>query len=554
MSYEVLVQSLFYKPDCPFLFTTWFFWIFFVVLLTGYSLIYRRNPLRTLYLLVFSFYFYYKTGGPFIIALWFTILSDYTWGHALSRASVMWKKKFFLGMSIGMNLLLLGYFKYSEFLVDSLRQITGWDIQYVNHFAVLSNALFNTGFRAEHILVPVGVSFFTFQSMSYVWDIYHGKIQPLKKISDYAFFVCFFPHLVAGPIIKAHEFVHQIYAPYSLSRREFGMAVFWFLNGWMKKSLADFLAVQYIDRCFSSPHLFSGIEHVFSLFGYSLQVYMDFSGYTDMAIGIALLLGYRLKTNFLSPYKALSSSEFWKRWHISLSSWLKEYLYIPLGGNKSSGAGSWIALLIIILFLTLLSGYFVVFLILMAVCVLIWITMYLSVSFRQKVHQYLNIQVTMLLGGLWHGSSWMFVIWGGLNGLAILVHKTWERINPFSEKVRNHFIYKALCLILTLSFITYTRLFFRSPDMETVSKIHEQLLHAFHPELFFPVAKTFASFFILMTAGYLIHWIPEKIKNIYRTFFADLPVPFQVIVVIVGIIISWQLSGSQIHPFIYFQF
>ena len=250
-----------------------------------------------------SLFFYFKTSGVFVILLLFTIISDYNWGKQIDKTNSESKRKLFLTISVILNLTLLCYFKYAYFFADSFNQITDAHLKFFNHFAHFSNTYFSTSFSVDKLLLPVGVSFFTFQSLSYTIDLYRKKIKPVDSVFDYGFFVCFFPHLVAGPIVKANEFVHQIYQPYKLSKFEFGMAAFWIINGFCKKIVADYLAVNFIDRIFDSPTYYSGIEMVFGIFGYSLQIYMDFSGYTDMAIGLALILGYRLKTNFLSPYK-----------------------------------------------------------------------------------------------------------------------------------------------------------------------------------------------------------------------------------------------------------
>jgi D-alanyl-lipoteichoic acid acyltransferase DltB (MBOAT superfamily) len=271
-----------------------FFWGFFAVCLLGYSFIYKTNKARSIYLLIFSFFFYYKTNGVFILLLLFTILSDFCWGILIARSTETYKRKLFLTFSVILNLSLLCYFKYSYFFVSSGNQLFGTNHQYFNEFAKFSNTFFGTEFRLDKLLTPIGVSFFTFQSLSYTIDVYRNKVEPVKNIFDYGFFVCFFPHLVAGPIVKAHQFLYQIYQPYNLTRVEFGMAGFWIMNGFAKKIVADFIAVNFIDRVFSSPHLYTGLEAVMAIFSYSLQVYMDFSGYTDIAIGVALLLGYRL--------------------------------------------------------------------------------------------------------------------------------------------------------------------------------------------------------------------------------------------------------------------
>jgi alginate O-acetyltransferase complex protein AlgI len=230
--------------------------------------------------------------------------------------------------------------------------------------------------------------------------MYRGKVTPVKSIFDYGFFVCFFPHLVAGPIVKANEFLYQIYQPYSLKRKEFGYAIFWILNGLGKKILADYIAVNYIDRIFDNPNYYSGVETVFGIFGYSLQIYADFSGYTDIAIGVALLLGYRLKTNFKSPYKAQDVSEFWKRWHISLSTWLKDYLYIPLGGNKKGTIGSYICIAFLSIVLVMLTGKIWLLLVLLLIAIVLVLLAYFFPKVKQSVNTNINLLVTMLLGWL----------------------------------------------------------------------------------------------------------------------------------------------------------
>ncbi len=386
-----------------------------------------------MYLLLVSLFFYFKTSGVFVVLLLFTICSDFLWGKLIFKTEKNWLRKLFLSISVILNLSLLSYFKYSYFFVESLNHISGGDLDYFNHFAAFSNTFFDSTFSVDKLLLPVGVSFFTFQSLSYTIDMYRKKIEPVKNIFDYGFFVCFFPHLVAGPIVKAHDFLYQIYQPYNLARKEFGLAIFWILNGYCKKIIADYLAINYIDRIFDNPSLFSGTETIIGIFAYSIQIYMDFSGYTDIAIGLALILGYRLKTNFNSPYKATSVSEFWKRWHISLSSWLKEYLYIPLGGNRNGTLGSYICLGLIAFVLVLLSGKLWLVFVLAFSTVLFLLLAYFWAAFRRSLNTNINLMVTMLLGGLWHGSSWLFLIWGGLNGIGLVIHKLWENISPFKK-------------------------------------------------------------------------------------------------------------------------
>jgi len=356
------------------------------------------------------------------------------------------------------------------------------------------------------IVLPVGISFYTFQSMSYIIDIYRKKLEPLKHILDYAFFVSFFPQLVAGPIVRASVFIPQIYKDYKISQYDFGLAVFMILNGLLKKLfISDYIAVNIIDRVFGNPATFTGAENLLALYAYSMQVYADFSGYTDIAIGVALFMGFRLSINFNSPYKALHVGDFWKRWHISLSSWLKDYLYIPLGGSKHG-------------------------------------------EFRTNV----NLMITMLLGGLWHGASWQFVIWGGLNGIGLLIYKQWQKISPFNND--NNWLIRFYSIFLTFNFITLTRIWFRGESMHKVDSMLGQIMNAFHFEKVGEIILAYKNIILLLAFAFFIHWLPETIKQKYRSFFANLPLWAMSIVVVVIVIFIYQFQTFKLQPFIYFAF
>ncbi len=503
-------------------------------------------------MLVVSLFFYFKTSGIFLLLLVFTICSDFFWGKRIHHSQSVLQKRLFLACSIILNLSLLCYFKYSYFFHQSFNSITGGQSAYVNYFTTFSNQFFSTSFSVDKLLLPVGVSFFTFQSLSYTIDMYRGKVEPVKNVFDYGFFVCFFPHLVAGPIVKAHDFLYQIYQPYKLSRQEFGLAVFWIINGFAKKIIADYIAVNFVDRIFDNPTYYTGVEVVAGIFGYSLQIYMDFSGYTDIAIGLALLLGYRLKINFNSPYKATSTTDFWKRWHISLSSWLKEYLYIPLGGNRQGTIGSYICIIVILLFMILLSGKMWMLGIFAIVSSVITLLALFWDDFRSKLNTNINLMVTMLLGGLWHGSSWLFLIWGGLNGLGLIVHKAWCKISPFKDN--GSWPVRVFTVFLTLTFISYTRIYFRSADLQTVDMIYDRIGSHFSPHLFLSIVKGYKVVFFFILAGYIVHWIPENMKQRYRLWFASRNLAVMMLMVIVVIVALYQLMSGEMQPFIYFQF
>lgn len=536
----------------PIIFTQLFFWGFFAVVLLLYAFVYKKITLRNIFLLLVSFFFYYKTSGVFLILLIFTICSDYNWGRLIHQTYNVKKKKIYLAISVTLNLLLLCYFKYAYFFTDSFNQLFNTQFQFFNHFSHFTNSFLGTHFSVDKLILPVGISFFTFQSISYTVDMYRGKVTPVKNIFDYGFFVCFFPHLVAGPIVKAHEFLYQVYQPYSLTKKEFGMALFWIINGLMKKILADYIAINFVDRIFDSPNYYSGVETILGIFGYSLQIYADFSGYTDIAIGIALILGFRLKTNFNSPYKAQSTSEFWQRWHISLSTWLKEYLYIPLGGNREGTIGSYIAISFLSIVLVMLTGKLWLLLVLFGIAIAFVLISYFSESFRKSINTNINLMVTMLLGGLWHGSSWLFIIWGGLNGLGLVIHKLWLKISPFKNS--NSFAVKAFAVLITLTFISFTRIFFRSDSLDTVALIFDRINNHLGLELFFKVVSGYSSVLFLIALGYAIHWIPSSIKEKYRSYFANLPYYGMVLVVFTVVIVMYQLMSDEMQPFIYFQF
>ncbi len=544
----------------PILFTTLYFWGFFAVVLLVYSIIYRYNVARTIFLLAVSFFFYYKTSGVFLVLLIFTICSDYLWGHLIFKSEKTWKKKLFVTISLIFNLFLLSYFKYAYFFTESYNEVMNTQYPFFNHFAQFSNSFFGTQFDLSKLLMPAGISFFTFQSISYIVDMYRGKVQPVRNIFDYGFFVCFFPHLVAGPIVKAKEFIHQIYQPYSLTRQEFGMATFWIMNGFGKKILGDYVAVNFIDRVFDSTQLYSGVECILAVFAYSFQVYADFSGYTDIAIGVALLLGFRLKTNFLSPYKAESTSEFWKRWHISLSSWLKDYLYIPLGGNREGTVGSYIVIAVMCGIVCLLAGeLWLPLLISFIILALILLVLgYFFAAVKRSINTNINLMITMLLGGLWHGSSWMFITWGGLNGVGLIIHKFWEKINPFTSISRKWF-YRAIMVFVTLTFISFTRIWFRVGSMkgggwENVKMFFDRMANHMGGDLFFQVLWGYKYVMLVILLGYLVHWIPENYKQKYRLGFSEMPLPAMGACIILIVFFLYQMMSAEMQPFIYFQF
>lgn len=462
-------------------------------------------------------------------------------------------KRSWLAISIFINLFLLVYFKYAYFFTESINEVLGTHIEVMNHFAHFTNVMYDTNFRVDAILLPVGISFFTFQTMSYSIDIYRGDVKPVKSLLDFGFYVSFFPQLVAGPIVRASKFIPQLYEDYHLTKRQFGIAVFWILNGLIKKMfLADYIAVNFIDRVFSNPHSYSGFEGLMALYGYSLQVYADFSGYTDIAIGVSLLMGFRLPKNFDSPYKAVSTGDFWKRWHISLSTWLKDYLYIPMGGNRGGSLFMYIMLTIILFFITLIAASLWVAFGLIVFFGAMMLLAWMIPIFKRWLITNINIMLTMLIGGLWHGASWNFVLWGGLNGVGIIVYKLWRKISPWESK--NTWYKRAWAIFLTFNFITFTRIWFRSESFEKSEQLIHQIQHNFNPEIIPEVLTSFWKVFAIMLIGYIIHWLPGWFKDWYKEAFVKTPLLAKIAISFLAVFVIYQVMSADMLPFIYFQF
>lgn len=551
-----------FNPASPLIFTKFFFWAFFVVLITIYSTIYQKIGLRNIFLGIVSIFFYYKTSGLFFLLLIFSTITDYWIGIGLGKTEKPIKRKLLLATSVFLNLGTLIYFKYAYFFTDAYNQIFQSDYHVINWLAYWSNGYAGTHFDIDEIILPVGVSFFTFQVISYSVDVYRRLIKPVENMSDFAFYVAYFPQLVAGPIVRANEFVPQIYKPYKVTHYEFGLALFWILNGMIKKMIiGDYMAVNFIDRVFDYPENYTGFGVLMSLFTYSLQVYADFSGYTDIAIGVSLWMGFRLPTNFNSPYKARNVSEFWKRWHMSLSTWLKDYLYIPLGGNRRSTFGTYFWSFIIMAFVVMISGqYWLTSLIIFGSLSLVsGLGSLVYKPLRRSIITNINLMITMVIGGLWHGASWNFVIWGALNGVALVIYKEWKKISPYEKN--NHWMITAWKVFFTFTFISFTRLFFRAGDikntgngMELVDRMVHQLLHNWSIDACLKIVQNHWGVFVVFIIGMIIHWLPVSAKQSYRNYFIRSHPALKVLFTTAVVFLIYQFITSDLQAFIYFQF
>ncbi len=485
-----VLSVLAYDPKQPMIFSSGFFLWLFLGFSFVYMLLQKRMTARLLFVTAFSYYFYYKSSGIYFFLLGIVTVSDFCLARVMADTVSPWRRKVLVVTSLCINLGLLVYFKYTNFFYEMLAPLWGG------------------GFHALDIFLPVGISFFTFQSLSYTLDVYRGDLKPLDSLLDYAFYISFFPQLVAGPIVRARDFIPQIRKPLFVSREMFGEGVFFIVSGLFKKAvISDYISVNFVERIFDNPGLYSGLENLFGVYGYALQIYCDFSGYSDMAIGIALLLGFRFPINFNSPYKSDSVTDFWHRWHISLSTWLRDYLYISLGGNR-----------------------------------------------RGKIRTYINLILTMLLGGLWHGESWNFIVWGGLHGAALAVHKYLRSLLKRPKHYHSAGVHRFFAVVLTFHFVCFCWIFFRNTTFEGSLTMIRQIFTSFHPELFGQLVGGYWKVFMLMAVGYLLHWCPDSWQNACSRGMIRLPLLGQAVVLIALIYLVIQVKSSDIQPFIYFQF
>jgi alginate O-acetyltransferase complex protein AlgI len=550
---DQLKKIFLFNADTPLIFTRLYFWGFFLIVLLFYSILYRKKTVRNTYLWFVSMFFYYKTGGLFLFILVFSTIIDFYIGHAIYSAKSKAGKKAWLSVSLVITLSVLSFFKYDLFFTETINAMLGTHFEVVNHGALWSNLILGTHFDAGKLLPPVGISFFTFQTISYVIDLYRGQVKPVTSLTDYGFFVSFFPQLVAGPIVRASQFIPQIYRDYSVSKEDFGRAVFMILKGLTKKLLiGDFIALNLIDRVFANPVSYSGFENLMGLYGYSLQVYCDFSGYTDIATGLALLMGFRLPRNFNSPYKAKNVGEFWKRWHMSLSSWLKDYLYIPMGGNRGASFFTYISLTLVLAFFLLLSGKIWLLPLFAGFILIFGVFMYFFPGFRLKVSTNINLLMTMLIGGLWHGASWMFVIWGGLNGIGLVVYKFWRKISPWENA--NHWLAGFWKIFITFHFITFTRIWFRGESMQGTADLMNQITHHFGREQIPAMLLSYWKVFAIMILGYVLHWLPQTLKDKGMNWFIAIPLYQKAVVSTLAVFVIYQALSAGLQPFIYFRF
>jgi len=544
---EQVKQWFTYTPNHPLLFNSSLFLGLFLVFYLVYIITKKHVHFRTVYVTLFSLFFYYKAGGNYFVLLILSSVLDYFFAGQIYKAQKPAARKFFLAVSMITNLGILFYFKYTNFLIDSF------------------NAIFQSNFALMDIILPVGISFYTFQTMSYTIDVYRREIEPAKSFLDFAFFVCFFPQLVAGPIVRAKDFIPQIYKKLTLTKEETSLALFLIIGGLLKKAvISDYISLNFVDRVFEAPNSYTPFENLMAVYGYSLQIYCDFSGYSDMAIGLALLMGFTLPINFRTPYQSKNITEFWRRWHISLSTWLKDYLYFSVGGNRRGTFWGYF-------FPTLFFGATLFWavkmydttpipLYIVAGAIIVFVLAIVVAKDRKKsVRSHFNQMTTMLLGGLWHGANLRFIIWGALHGLALAVHKTFMDFFPVKKEDEKKGFFSStvniIFVIITFHFVAFCWIFFRAKDFDIALTVMNNIAELqFDWHKWQTIIEGYRNVFLLMAIGFVWHFFPQNMNDQLKNFFGSMPILFKAVIVALTFWVVYATASSGAQPFIYFQF
>ncbi|MDE6197350.1 MAG: MBOAT family protein [Muribaculaceae bacterium] len=485
-----LQRLLAYDAAHPMLFNTGLFLVLFVLFMAVYQLAGRHRRAKMLLVIAFSLYFYYKSGSWCVLILCGVCVSDWLLGRWMGLAKSDAVRRLIVALNVLSNVGMLVYFKYFNLLADAFGSITG------------------RTFDPLEVLLPAGISFFTFRSISYIVDLYRRTLEPCRSFLDYAFFLTFFPPLLAGPVVRARDMLSQIRECPPVTPAMISEGLFLIMTGLVKKVvIADYISGNFVDRVFDNPALYSGFENLMAAVGFTVQLYCDFSGYSDMAIGLALLLGYRFKENFRAPFKAQNPTEFWHRWHISLSTWLRDYLYIPLGGNR-----------------------------------------------RGKARAYFNQFITMVIGGLWHGASAMYILWGAYHGLLLVLHKWLRGFWRLPEAMRQWPVVRLANIAITFALVVAGFTLFRAPSLETVGVMAEQIFTGFHMS----VAAQFVEGYMMIVAalglGLVAHFTPGSWTTGASRVYVSMPVALQAMLLAAVIFLVIQARQSEIVPFIYLQY
>jgi D-alanyl-lipoteichoic acid acyltransferase DltB (MBOAT superfamily) len=473
------------------LFPTIEFAIFFALVFPVTWLLNEYNTAKKWFLVAASYFFYASWNASYTLILLGSSLFNFALALGLARLADGPARRALLWLGVACNLGLLGYFKYYDFFVASAMNV------------MMSLGL-PLDLRFIEIALPIAISFLTFHALSYIIDVYHRKIPATRSLVDILLYISFFPHLIAGPIVRAKAFLEQTVGSASPYDVRLGLSVFLITGGLFKKVVvANYLSTDFVDAVFRSPADFSRLDLMLGMYAYALQIYCDFSAYTDIAIGVANLLGYRFPQNFNQPYRALTVRDFWRRWHMTLSSWLRDYLYIPLGGNR--------------------EGEFL----------------------RAR-----NIMVTMALGGLWHGASVNFVIWGLMHGAALVVERLLERSPLSLARVLGGRAAAVVAWLVTFHFVCVTWAFFRSPSLEATQDYFATL--AFGDTGWSTTMTPLVA--AMLAIGALTQIVPDRWFEGFEAYYDRASLAFKVALPFLMIFLIAVAAPGGVPPFIYFQF
>jgi D-alanyl-lipoteichoic acid acyltransferase DltB (MBOAT superfamily) len=495
INFQFLIELFKYKPNDPLVFSTSLFLFLFLFFLLIYNFIGKNKSLRLSFLILFSLYFYYKSTGYYAGIIIISAVVNFLFAKGIAATDRMLFKRIYLLFAVIINIVILGYFKYTNFILQIFSEIN------------------KTNFEPLSIFLPIGISFYTFKSLSYVFDVYLETLEPTKSFRDFCVYVFFFPNILMGPIDRASKFLPQIDNEPFLSKEDLGRASLLLMVGLFKKVvIADYISLNFVDRIFDFPLRYTGVENLLAIYGYTLQVYCDFSGYTDMAIGVALFFGFKLMDNFNSPFKATSIADFWRRWHISLSTWLLDYIFKPLQFSMRS--------------------------------LKIWANI-------------IAIFITFVICGVWHGAGWNFIIWGAMHGFmmsfALITQKPKQKLYTLL-KINNTKFLKFFQTLITFHLIAFSFLIFRTSDFQIIKDMFSQIFDFFHAEVFIQFAEKLPVILGLIILGYILHFMPTKIENVFKKLVIALPWYFQAVLMVIVIWIVAQFKSADIAPFIYFQF
>lgn len=487
--FKRVFESLLYNEKYPLMFNSGFFLFFFCLFLMTYFLFSKTNKARIYFLTYFSLYFFYKACNWYVGFIILAAIIDFKLSNYIYVLPVGFKRKLMLWTSIFLNLLLLFTFKYTDFFIGIMNDVSHSNINFLK------------------LALPVGISFYTFENLSYTLDVYDEKVKPLNKFIDYLFFLSFFPKLMMGPIVRAKDFLPQIQKKPFVTKQQVGEGLYLITAGVIKKVIiSDYINANFVRVIFDNPGMHTGIECLMAVYGYAMVIYCDFSGYSDMAIGMAKWVGFEINVNFLSPYQSGSITEFWKRWHISLSSWLKDYLYIRwLGGNR-----------------------------------------------KGKIRTKINLIITMLLGGFWHGASWNFIFWGALHGTALVVDKIWNNIT--GKFIPKNWIVRIVGVLITFHFVCFCWIFFRSTTFANSWLLIDKIVNQFKPYSYQEFFNNYYSVFVILGIGFFLHFIPSRIEEWYKRFLIQTPLAVKILYLFICIFIAIQFKQADAIKPIYLQF